>query len=403
MSVTVSELPNGLRVATDTMDTVETVSLGMWVDVGARHERAEENGVSHLLEHMAFKGTERRSAADIAGEIEAVGGYINAYTTRENTAYFAKVLRDDAALAVDVLADILTASVFDERELAREREVILQEIGEARDSPEDCIFDAFQGTAFPDQPMGRDILGNPDTVRTLPRDRVVGYMCEHYRAPAMVLAAAGRIGHGALLGMAERYFGELPASGPVRPEPAHYVGGERRERRDLEQTHIVLGFEGPGFRADDYYPAQVLSALYGGGMSSRLFQEVREKHGLAYSIYSFASSAADTGLIGVYAGVSRENTDEVIRVVRGELESLAAGPGAEELSRAKAQLRAGLLMSRENTSARCEQLARQLVIHGRPLGPEELAASVDSVGAGDVAAIAGRLVAAPSCLAVLGP
>ncbi len=404
MSVTVSTLPNGLRVATDTMKTVETVSLGMWVGVGTRHERAAENGVSHLLEHMAFKGTERRTAGDIAREIEAVGGFLNAYTAREVTAYYAKVLKDDAALAVDILADILTGSVFDAEELERERTVILQEIGQAQDFPEDVAFDLFQETAFPDQAMGRSILGRPEVVRSLPREAVAGWMGERYRAPAMVLAAAGHIEHEALVGLAERHFAGLPATPAPVPEAARYAGGEAREARDIEQTHLVLGYEGPSFREVGFYPAQLFSTLYGGGMSSRLFQEVREKRGLVYSIYSFASSAADTGLVGVYAGTAQENAEEVLAIVRGELEDLAGGgPDEDELGRARAQLRASLLMARESTSSRCEQLAQQLLVHNRPIPPEELTERVEAVSAAEVMDIAARYASAPSSLVVLGP
>ncbi len=404
MSVTVSTLPNGLRVATDTMKTVETVSLGMWVGVGTRHERAAENGVSHLLEHMAFKGTERRTAGDIAREIEAVGGFLNAYTAREVTAYYAKVLKDDAALAVDILADILTGSVFDAEELERERTVILQEIGQAQDFPEDVAFDLFQETAFPDQAMGRSILGRPEVVRTLPREAVAGWMGERYRAPAMVLAAAGHIEHEALVRLAERHFAGLPATPAPVPVAARYAGGEAREARDIEQTHLVLGYEGPSFREAGFYPAQLFSTLYGGGMSSRLFQEVREKRGLVYSIYSFASSAADTGLVGVYAGTAQENAEEVLAIVRGELEDLAGGgPDEDELGRARAQLRASLLMARESTSSRCEQLAQQLLVHNRPIPPEELTERVEAVSAAEVMGIAARYASAPSSLVVLGP
>ena len=404
MSVTVSTLPNGLRVATDTMKTVETVSLGMWVGVGTRHERAAENGVSHLLEHMAFKGTERRTAGDIAREIEAVGGFLNAYTAREVTAYYAKVLKEDAVLAVDILADILTGSVFDEEELERERTVILQEIGQAQDFPEDVAFDLFQETAFPAQAMGRSILGRPEVVRSLPREAVAGWMGERYRAPAMVLAAAGHIEHEALRGLAERHFADLPTAPAPVPEAARYSGGEVRESRDLEQTHLLLGYEGPSFGDIGFYPAQLFSTLYGGGMSSRLFQQVREQRGLVYSIYSFASSAADTGLVGVYAGTARENAEEVLDIVRGQLDDLADhGPDEDELGRARAQLRASLLMARESTSARCEQLAQQLLVHNRPIPPEELTERVEAVSAVEVMGIAARYVRSPPSLVVLGP
>jgi len=306
MSVRVTTLENGMRVLTDQMDSVETVSLGVWVDVGTRHEPASVNGVAHLLEHMAFKGTDRRSALDIAAEIEAVGGHLNAYTSREHTAYYAKVLKENVALAVDILADILQSSVFDPKELERERTVILQEIGQAFDTPDDIIFDLFQERAFPDQAMGRPVLGRAEIIRRIDRDTVAGYMRRHYAAPGMLLAAAGNIDHEALVALARRQFTKLAAERVARSDPARYVGGELREERELEQVHVVLGFPGFRFADEDYYAASVVSAALGGGMSSRLFQEIREKRGLVYAIYSFTHAYSDGGVFGVYAGTGEE-------------------------------------------------------------------------------------------------
>ncbi|MBV9829819.1 MAG: insulinase family protein, partial [Alphaproteobacteria bacterium] len=306
MTTQLATLSNGLRIVTDNIPTVDTVSLGLWVDVGTRHEAPEINGVAHFLEHMAFKGTERRTARDIAEEIEAVGGHLNAYTSRESTAYYAKVLKDDMPLALDILSDILLHSTFDPGELERERTVILQEIGQANDTPDDIIFDQFQERAFPDQAMGRPVLGAPEIIRRLKREAVIGYLRDHYGAARMVLSAAGNLDHERLVALAERLFAELPAERPLATEPARYGGGDAREERELEQLHLVIGFPGVPLGDPDYYAALVLSTAFGGGMSSRLFQEVREQRGLVYAIHSFAHSYRDSGLFGIYAGTGEE-------------------------------------------------------------------------------------------------
>ena len=267
--IAITTLDNGVRVVTDHMPSVESVSVGVWVRAGARFEAPEVNGVAHLLEHMMFKGTARRSAVEIAQAVENVGGHINAYTAREVTAYYAKVLKNDAALAVDVIADIVRNSVFDEGELGRERSVVLQEIGQAHDTPDDVVFDLFQDVAFPDQPLGRPVLGLPDVVGQMPRDAIVGFHGHHYRGGAMVLAAAGNISHEALCALAEEHLSDVPAGTPDGASPARYAGGERIEARDLEQIHFVMGFQGAPIGSDEYYALSVLSNLFGGGMSSR--------------------------------------------------------------------------------------------------------------------------------------
>jgi predicted Zn-dependent peptidase len=402
-SVRVTTLDNGLRVATDSMPAVDSVAIGVWAMVGTRSEPTPVNGVAHLLEHMAFKGTQRRSAREIAEEIEAVGGHINAYTSRETTAYYARLLADDAPLGVDILGDILQRSVFEPAELERERSVVLQEIGQAEDTPDDIIFDRFQETAFPDQPMGRPVLGTVETVAAMSREAVMGYMREHYTADRLILAAAGRIDHDRLVALAGEAFGGLAAATTAAAAPARYQGGEFRESRDLEQVHIVLGFAGLGFRDPDYYAASVFSTLLGGGMSSRLFQEIREKRGLVYSIYSFSSSYSDSGLFGIYAGTGEEEAGRLLPIVCDELLKVAEAPTAAEIDRARAQLRAGILMSQESTSGRCEQLANQLVVWGRPLPRAEILERVAAVGAADVKRVARRLIVSSPTLAALGP
>src|SRR5438270_13255595 len=403
MTTQLSTLANGLRVATDRVDTVDTVSLGIWIDVGTRHEPAEINGVAHFLEHMAFKGTERRSARAIAEEIEAVGGHLNAYTSRESTAYYAKVLKEDLPLALDILADILLHSSFDPTELERERAVILQEIGQANDTPDDIIFDYFQERAFPDQAMGRPVLGRPEIIRRLSREAVMGYLRDHYGAARMVLSAAGNLDHDRLVDLADTLFAQMPAERAVTTEPARYVGGEQREARDLEQLHLVLGFPGLPLGDPDYYAASVLSTAFGGGMSSRLFQEVREKRGLVYAIHSFGHSYRDGGLFGIYAGTGEEEAAELVPVLCEETLRLTDGFAPVELARAKAQMKAGLLMSLESTGARCEQMAQHMLIHGTPFDPVDMVRRIEAVDDAAVGRVVARWRTAPPTLVGLGP
>jgi len=406
MTVARTDLKNGLTVVSHRMDTVETVSLGIWVRVGTRYEPVEINGVSHLLEHMAFKGTRRRSALQIAEEIEAVGGHLNAYTSREVTAYHATVLKEDVALAVDMIADILQNSVFEEVELERERAVVLQEIGQAHDTPEDIIYDNLQATAFPDQPIGRPVLGPPETVASLSRDSLVDYMDTHYTAPRMILGAAGRLDHDALVRMAEKNFaglGKGRKATPTPPASISYAGGDHRDARPLEQAHLVIGFNGIGYHDPDYYPLAVASTILGGGMSSRLFQKIREELGLVYSIYSFSSSYEDGGLFGLYAGTGEDGLIALLPALCEELARATGDIDEKELARAKAQLRAGLVMSLESTSSRAEQLARQVAIYGRPQTIEEMAAKVEAVDKSAVEAGLARLLGGTPTVAAVGP
>ena len=402
-AIRLTRLPNGLTVVSEAMPRVETVSIGAYVAAGTRHETAEENGVSHFLEHMAFKGTERRDAAAIAREIENVGGHLNAYTAREQTAYYCKVLKEDLPLAADIIGDILTHSTFVPEELERERGVILQEIGQANDTPDDIVFDHFQATAFPDQPMGRPTLGTEATIRAMPREALVGYMRRHYGPSRMIVAAAGAVDHDALLDLVRRHFADLPEASPPPAEPARYVGGEFREERDLDQVHIVLGFPGVAYADPLHYPTLLLSTLLGGGMSSRLFQEIREKRGLVYSIYSYASPFVDSGLFAIYAGTGEKEAEELVPVTLEELRKVQHDVTQEELDRAKAQFRAGLLMSLESTGSRIEQLARQLQVYGRIVPVEEIKARIAAVTVGQVQEAAARAFRGRPTLAALGP
>jgi predicted Zn-dependent peptidase len=398
-----TRLPSGLRVVTDPMATVETLSIGVWVEAGTRDEPAAINGVSHLLEHMAFKGTERRTARGIAEEMDAVGGHLNAYTARDHTAYYAKVLKEDADLALDIVADILQHSTLDAAELAREQAVVVQEISQAIDTPDDIIFDHLQAVAFPDQPLGRPVLGTEELVRGMSRDTVLDYMRGHYSAPNMVLAAAGRIDHDHLVEVAAEAFSALPPPEAAPERGARYVGGDFREERDIEQVNLVVAFDGVAYGDPDYYTASVLSTLLGGGMSSRLFQEVREKRGLVYSIYSFTASYSECGLFGIYAGTGEDEIAELVPVMCDEIVGVTGKVEDVEVERARAQLKASILMSLESTSSRCELLARQMVIYGRPMPVAEVVDKVVAVTPADVARVARRLFATKPTIAVLGP
>ncbi len=399
----VTTLANGLRVVTDRIDHVETVSVGMWIGAGTRREEPQVNGVAHMLEHMAFKGTRRRNARDIAEEIENVGGQLNAHTAREHTAYYAKVLKDDTDLAIDLLSDILQHSTFDPTELDRERMVVLQEIGQAHDTPDDVIFDVFQETAFPDQGLGRPVLGTAEIVSQMNRDVLLGYMGANYRARDMVFAASGNLDHDAVVKAVETRFNGLPSDVAAATEPSRYTGGESREDKALEQVHLLLGFRGVSTADPDFYAGTVLASLLGGGMSSRLFQEIREVRGLAYAIYAFSSAYSDDGLFGIYAGTGEDQVQELVPVLCDEITGVIGGVTEEEVARARSQLKANLLMALESSGARCEQAAQQLLVFDRLLPVDELVAKVDAVDTAAVMAVARRVFGSRPTMSSLGP
>jgi predicted Zn-dependent peptidase len=379
MSVAVTTLKSGINVVTDTMPHLETASLGVWVKSGSRDERRDENGISHFLEHMAFKGTRRRSARQIAEEIEAVGGDLNAATSAENTAYYARVLKADVPLALDVLADILSEPAFAPDELTREQSVIVQEIGAVADTPDDLIFEHLQVIAFPDQPLGRSILGTAKTVRSFDEAKLRDYLAKHYRAPDIIVAAAGAIDHAAVVADVEKRFASFNGPAGPAPEPARYGGGAHVEKRELEQVHIALALPGLAQTDPGLYSLQMFSNVLGGGMSSRLFQEAREKRGLCYSIYSFHSPYSDVGMFGLYAGTDAADTSELMRLIVDEIANATETITEAEIARAKAQMKAGLLMALESSGERIGQLARHMIAWGRPIPLAELVAKVEAV------------------------
>jgi len=402
--IRISTLPNGLRVVSRNMPGLHSASIGIWVNAGCRDERAEQNGIAHFLEHMAFKGTARRSALEIVESIENVGGYINAYTSRDVTSYYARVLAGDVELALDVISDIVMNPVFDGREIEVERGVILQEIGQALDTPDDVIFDWLQEAAYPDQPMGRTILGPAERVSGFNRNDLSGFIGEHYGPERMIIAAAGAVDHDRILRQAEAIFGHLSSRALTTREPARWQGAEARRIKKLEQAHFALAFEGPGYQAPDFYAAQIWTSVLGGGMSSRLFQKLREEKGLCYSIFAQSGFHDDTGMVTIYAGTSGEQIADLANLTVDELKRSAEDMTEVEVARARAQLKAGLLMGLESPTGQAERMARSLAIWGRVPDPAEVAERIDAVTVADIRLHAERLIAgARPALALYGP
>lgn len=403
MTVKSDTLSNGLTIVTESMDHLESASLGFWVGVGTRHETAPQNGIAHFMEHMAFKGTTRRSALQIAEAIEDVGGYLNAYTSRDTTAYYSRVLADDVPLALDVLGDILLHPTLVETEVEVERGVILQEIGQALDTPDDIIFDWLQEVAYPDQPMGRSILGTDRQVRSFQRDDLAAFIGQHYSPDRMVLSAAGAVDHDRLVRQAEAMFAHTKAVPAPNVAPARYFGGERRVVKDLEQAHLSLCLPAPHYKADDFFAAQVFALALGGGMSSRLFQELRERRGLCYTIMASASAGDDNGLLTIYAGTSEDDISDLATVTMDEIRRAADDLTQAEIDRARVQLKAGMLMGLESASARAERLARSTSIWGRVLPLAETVAKIDAVDRCSVRDYAIKLLQQPMAGALYGP
>lgn len=404
MTVRIHTLSNGFRVATEHMPGLQSASVGVWVTAGGRHETPKQNGIAHFLEHMAFKGTKRRNALEIAEAIEDVGGYINAYTSREVTAYYARVLKEDVPLAMDVIGDILMNPVFDPKEIEVERGVILQEIGQALDTPDDVIFDWLQERAYQDQPLGRTILGPEERVQSFGREDLSGFVGQHYGPERMILAAAGGVDHDEIVKLAEEMFGHMKPGPKMSELSASFSGGEFRQEKKLEQAHFALGLESPNYCSPEIYTAQIYSVALGGGMSSRLFQEVREKRGLCYTIYSSAGAYADSGMTTIYAGTSGDQIADLADITIDELKRAAEDMSAKEIERARVQMKAGMLMGLESPSSRAERLARMVSIWGRVPGLEETVEKIDAVTDADVRAFAEHMaVSTPAAMALYGP
>lgn len=403
MSIELTKLKNGLRVITDHVPTVDSVALGVWADVGTRDEDMAHNGVAHMVEHMMFKGTHRRTAAQIAEEIEDVGGNINAWTSREMTSYHIHLLKDDMKLALDILADVVQHSIMPEDEVERERHVILQEIGMTLDTPDDLVFDNYQETAYPGQALGAPILGTADIIKGMKKDTLHHYVREFYTPSRLVLAAAGNVKHDDFVKRAEKLFDALPEDRNNEHSKAVYRGGETRAEKELEQSHIVLGFQGVSRLDKRYYASILLSTLFGGGMSSRLFQEVREKRGLVYSIFSHQTSYQDDGQFVIYAGTGPEDIPKMMPVLCDEIKKVTEGVTETELKRAKAQVRASLLMSQESMMSRANHIAKTLIHFGTVLDLSDKLRSIEAVTCHDIRKVAQDIFSTQPTMAALGP
>lgn len=383
---------HGFRVVSYEMPNVETVSLGIWSSIGSRHETPTQPGISHFLEHMVFKGTKGRSSVEIAKSIENVGGYLNAYTTREMTAYYAKVIKKDVALAFDILSDMLLNPAFATDELEKERNVIIQEIAQTYDNPSDVIFDYYQKSCFPDQQLGSPVLGSVESVSSISSDDLFRHISRYYASPNnLVFSAAGNIKHANLEALVSKYFSSVQ-----RPEDdiavtmAEYVGGSFEEKRGLEQAHLIVGFEGEPCSSPHYYSMLAYSNILGGGMSSKLFQHIREDNGLAYSIYSFPSFYRDSGTLGIYAGTKRETRDRVPDMIFAEM--CAFTVSEEELQKAKNQLSASVLMELESTSSLADSMACDIIRRGTPRETAKVLAEIDQITTDSVMHIAKKII-----------
>jgi len=399
-------LANGVRIVSDPVGGLETLALSVVIGRGARWETAATSGWSHLLEHMVFKGAGERSARDIVEAIEAEGGQINAATGYERTSFQIRALKGGLPLAMAVTADLLLRPTLDAGDLEREKDVIAQEIAEAADTPDDLVFDIAQTAAFGDTSLGRPILGTRKSIGVAAPDSLAAFRAGLYAPDRIVVSASGAVDEDELLALTERWFGGAEAaSGPLaEPEAAVFVGGRAPKSRSLEQAHLVLALPAPGARDDAYFALRLFAEALGGGMSSRLFQEAREKRGLAYNIDAYVDTYADGGVLGVYAGAEAANAAEAATVAAHEIRALATGIGEAELARAKAQLKAHLFMARESSLARAEQGAGQTLLFGRLFATAEIAEAIDGVTRADMAALGERLLApALSAAAVLGP
>jgi predicted Zn-dependent peptidase len=404
MSIQITRLENGLRIITDTVPEMETVALGVWADVGTRHEDLQHNGVAHMVEHMMFNGTPTRTSRQIAEAVEDVGGQINAYTSREVTAYYIHLLKNDMPMAMDILSDILQRPTFPDKELEKERDVIIQEIGMTNDTPDDVVFDHYQETAYPSQALGAPILGRADIIAGMKKETLYDYVHRFYTPQKLVISAAGKVDHDSFVDTARTMFADLPPDTNQTYQPARYEGGEKRIEKDLEQSHVVLGFQGVMRDDPDYYSAVILGTILGGGMSSRLFQEIREKRGLVYSIYSSHSSYHDDGQFEIYAGTGPESLNKLLPVACDEIVKIMQEPVSEaELNRAKSQIKAGILMSRESMLSRANRQAKFFINFNEAPDIKNLIAKIDAVTVYSVQKIAQRIFTGKPTLSALGP
>jgi predicted Zn-dependent peptidase len=404
-------LPGGLRVLSESVPGVRSVAFGVWIGVGSRDETPALSGASHYLEHLLFKGTRKRDALEISAALDEVGGELNAFTAKEYTCFYARVLDVDVPIAVDVICDMVTSSVLSSKEVDNERGVILEEIAMHDDDPGDSIHDTFASLVWPTDPLGRPVLGSVDTIGAMSRTAINGYYRRRYRPEQLVITAAGNIDHAQLVRLVKKAFAHVPIdedATPAQPRRSRrspdFTVGSTTQRRSTEQANLVLGCAGIARADERRFALGVLNAAVGGGMSSRLFQQVRERHGLAYSVYSFASHYADAGMFGVYAGCHPKRVPQVLELCREELALVAAGDlTAAELERGRGQMRGGFVLGLEDTGSRMSRLGKSELVYGELMTVDEVIAAIDAVTLDDARAVAAELFTRPTSLAVIGP
>lgn len=402
MTARLHRLPNGITVAVEPMPGVETLAVGLYADVGSRSEPEGLSGLAHMVEHMVFKGAGSRDARAIAEAIEDKGGSINAWTARDHTVFHTRMLADDLGLGLELIADLVRAPHFHAEELEREKDVVLAELGEARDTPDDIIFDHLSSASYAGQPLGLPVLGDEASIAAIDTAALSHWISEQYRPDRLVIAAAGKVDENKLLEIVERRFGDIPTTNIVTPEPAIFTSGTRHDRRRFDQLHLAFAYRAPAYADPDLHAMALFTSAAGGGMSSRLFQELREERGLAYSIYAWAQPFADTGMFGVYCAAQQNKGAEAFALARDVLARAAETLNEAELDRAKAQAKAGLLMGLESVATRCDHLARQIQIHGRIVPPSESVALIDAVTVAEARRAAQTALSGPMAVASVG-
>ncbi len=401
--INITTLENGIRVVTEEIAAAQTVSLGAWVGVGSRYETRSENGISHFLEHMAFKGTTTRSALEIMRQVEDVGGYINAYTGKDMTGYYVHLLKENMPVGLDIISDIVQHAAMDQKELDTEKGVILQELSMYKDRPDYVVAQNFDATAYADQPFGRDVGGDPEVIRTMTSEKMLAYMHRQYTAKRMVISASGAVKHDDFVARCMALFTDVNTHQGQACEPAVYTGGASYVTQAHEQVNLWLGFEGESYDSPDRWTAKLLATILGGGMTSRLFQEIREKRGLVYVVRALADSDSDTGMFDIYAGTGEKEAASLMPVMCDEIVRLADTLTDEEIDRAKTQVKARLLMKSEEISSHADHNARAILNYGRVISDEEILKTVMGIQKCDLSVYAKKLFARKPTVAALGP
>jgi len=399
-----THLENGITIVMEQLRAVRSVSLGIWVKVGSRHEEPQKSGISHFIEHMFFKGTHKRTAKDIAIDIDSIGGDLNAFTSKENTTFYTKVLDEYIDRAVEILSDIFLHSVLPEEEIEKEKGVIKEEIKMVEDTPDEYVHDLFSKTVWGDTGLGRPILGSRDTIKTFTRDDILSHIKKYYGTKDTVISCAGNFDYDTMIGLLNKHLGHLRrGSEPQEKSPSIFKPEIGLYQKDCSEAHICIGAKGIPQASPQRYAISILNAILGAGVSSRLFQEIRERRGLVYSIQSFVVGYLDTGIMGVYAGTSKKRISEVIELIVKEIEGLSETITSQELDRAKKQLKGNMILGLESTSGRMQNIARQEIYYGRYYSPEEIMKEIDSVSLSDVKTLARDILSDGLALTVLGP